>query len=332
MMLKSSFAQTAPTIIRGQYLTDPIQTRDLADGWFEKSKEQVDGNFSQGVATDGVDWYFSARQTLFKTNFDLDFLVVHENAIPQFLQDQGYDHIGDIAYFEGKLYAPIEDASYVKPIIALFDTASLNFTGDYAQVPQAHIPWVGVDPRTGYFYSSEFDGVNKLFVYDPNQNFALIDEIQLDTTLSRVQGGAFHEDFLYLACDNGDYVYEVEVTSGTVTPVIIVPEGPEMEGIEAYALDSGVLHFVVETRDATNIFYHYDQLLVGDVRDSPKIPKIFNIFQNYPNPFNPISTIRYDLPRGGKVSLTIHDILGREVTRLVDGYREPGSPQMLLLK
>ncbi|TFB11899.1 hypothetical protein E3V55_02505, partial [Candidatus Marinimicrobia bacterium MT.SAG.3] len=177
----------------------PTDTTIPQTRWHEKSIDSVDGNFSQGVATDGVDWYFSARQTLFKTNYDYDFLVVNENPIPQFLQDQSYDHIGDIAYFEGKLYAPIEDASYVKPIICLYDAVSLDFTGEFAQVPQSHIPWVAVDPRTGYFYSSEFNGVNNLFVYDPNQNFALIDEVQLDTTLSNVQGGAFLGDFLYLA-------------------------------------------------------------------------------------------------------------------------------------
>ena len=303
----------------------------FADGWLEKSKDQVDGRFSQGVATDGVFWYFSSKGGLFKTDANFDMFIEKDgsqNPIPQFLQDQGYDHIGDIAYFEGKLYAPIEDSSYVKPIIALFDTASLIFTGDYALVPQSHIPWVAVDPRTGFFYSSEFDGVNKLFVYDPNQNFALIDEVQLDTTLSRVQGGAFLGDFLYLACDNGDYVYEVDIATGTATPVIIVPPGPEMEGIEAYALDSGVLHFVAETGGSTNIFYHYDQLLALDVRDSPKIAKIFNIFQNYPNPFNSVSTIRYELPHASDVSLIVYDLLAREVASLVDSHMEPGYHQI----
>ncbi|MCH7520669.1 MAG: T9SS type A sorting domain-containing protein [Candidatus Marinimicrobia bacterium] len=260
--------------------------------WFEKARDIVDSRFSQGVATDGVVWYFSARQILFKINFEFDYLIVHENPIPQFLLDQGYDHIGDIAYFEGKLYAPIEDRTYVKPIIAIFDTASLNFTGVYALVPQSHIPWVAVDPRTGYFYSSEFDGVNKLFVYDPD--LAFIGEVQLDTTLSRVQGGAFLGDFLYLACDNGDFVYEVDIASGIVNNIINVPPGPEMEGIEAYPLDSGFLHFV--TRGSLdNLFYHYATPLAKDVTVSsivfpePKMPiwgkitpmaKIWNIGEN----------------------------------------------------
>ena len=218
----------------------------------------------------------------------------------------------------------LDSSSYAKPIICIYDAGSLNFTGHYAQVPQSHLPWIAVDPRTGYFYSSEFDGVNKLFVYDPNQNFALIDEVQLDTTLSRVQGGAFHGDSLYLACDNGDYVYEVGVASGTVTAIIIVPNGPEMEGIEAYELDSGVLHFVAETGGATNIFYHYDNLLAHDVRGSLKIPKIFNIFQNYPNPCNLSTTLTFELPSTSDIKVIVYDLMGREVARLVDKRQEAG--------
>ena len=242
----------------------PAQTV-AQDRWYEKGTDDVHGDFSQGVATDGVDWYFSARSALYKTNFDYNFLIVNENPIPQFLQDQTYNHVGDIAYYEGKLYAPIEDASYDKPIIALYDAITLEFTGEYAEVPQSHIPWVGVDTQTGLFYSSEFDSVNKLFVYDPNQDFALIYEVPLDTTLSRVQGGAFLGDYLYLACDNGDYIYAVDIATGAVSNIIKVPSAHEMEGIEAYDLDSGYLHFVSDTQQSKNVFYHYATPLARDV-------------------------------------------------------------------
>ena len=318
MILESSFTQTAPTIIREQYSSDPLQTSVLDDSWFEKSKDQVDGRFSQGVANDGVFWYFSSRRGLYKTDANFNMLIEKDgtqNPIPGFLRDQGYNHIGDIACFGGKIYAPIEDVSYVKPIIGIYDADNLNFTGEFVQVPQSHIPWIAVDPRTGYFYSSEFSGVNKLFVYDPEQNFAIIDTVYLDRTLARVQGGAFHGDSLYLACDNGDYVYEVGVASGTVTDIIIVPSGPEMEGIEAYELDSGVLHFVARTGDPTNIFYHYD---------NRQIPKVFNLSQNYPNPFNLSTTLKFDLPSTTDIKVIVYDLMGREVVRLVDKRQEAG--------
>jgi len=53
-------------------------------------------------------------------------------------------------------------------------------------------------------------------------------------------------------------------------------------------------------------------------------PRIFNLYQNYPNPFNPISTIKYDIPKQSEVTIKIFDIIGREVSILVNETKEPG--------
>lgn len=55
------------------------------------------------------------------------------------------------------------------------------------------------------------------------------------------------------------------------------------------------------------------------------LPKEYALHQNYPNPFNPYTTIEYDLPYRSIVTLTIYDVIGREVERLVDGVEiSPG--------
>ena len=54
------------------------------------------------------------------------------------------------------------------------------------------------------------------------------------------------------------------------------------------------------------------------------VPTEFALHNNYPNPFNPVTTINYDLPQEGTVRLIIYDVMGREVTRLVNGFTPAG--------
>lgn len=58
---------------------------------------------------------------------------------------------------------------------------------------------------------------------------------------------------------------------------------------------------------------------------SEAIPADYTLEQNYPNPFNPTTTIRFSLPEAGNVSLSIYNVLGQEVARVVDQELKAGS-------
>jgi len=59
--------------------------------------------------------------------------------------------------------------------------------------------------------------------------------------------------------------------------------------------------------------------------NTTNIPEIYVLNQNYPNPFNPVTQIRYGIPKKGLVTMRVYDVLGREVTKLVNEVKSPGS-------
>ena len=134
--------------------------------------------------------------------------------------------------------------------------------------------------------------------------------------------------------DGYGYHYHAFVTEVTQT------EGPDTDTYDQHFFQRGAFKGLVN--DIPGLFQvSTSQLMEDDYKryvgaegtvvvgtdDGPKsqIPVSFNISQNYPNPFNPVTTLSYDLPEDGHVSITIFDIAGRRVKTLVNTYQLAGS-------
>lgn len=59
------------------------------------------------------------------------------------------------------------------------------------------------------------------------------------------------------------------------------------------------------------------------------LAQTYRLHQNYPNPFNPSTTIAYELTERSNVRLTVFDVAGREVRRLVNEEQGEGSYEVL---
>ena len=58
------------------------------------------------------------------------------------------------------------------------------------------------------------------------------------------------------------------------------------------------------------------------------IPSQIELEQNYPNPFNPSTKISYSLSDPAQTKITIHDLVGKEISVLVDKFMTAGNHQV----
>jgi hypothetical protein len=92
----------------------------------------------------------------------------------------------------------------------------------------------------------------------------------------------------------------------------------------------------VQSLSDSALKYYYNDFRtctpIGIQPISTEIPTKFELFQNYPNPFNPSTKIRFNIPKaplsfgeGLGVGLKIYDVLGKEITVLVNEELKPGT-------
>lgn len=81
--------------------------------------------------------------------------------------------------------------------------------------------------------------------------------------------------------------------------------------------------------DTVLTYWYNDQQFPSDGLLSELIPDHYELNQNYPNPFNPVTTIKFALKQDGFTTLTVYDMLGREVARLVNQEMRAGYHQVV---
>ncbi|MBI5403429.1 MAG: T9SS type A sorting domain-containing protein [Ignavibacteriae bacterium] len=80
--------------------------------------------------------------------------------------------------------------------------------------------------------------------------------------------------------------------------------------------DLGTPAVILKSTNGGNVFVNQ----IGN-----EIPASYKLSQNFPNPFNPSTNIRYKIPEITFVTLKIYNILGKEVSILVNGKQTPGE-------
>ncbi|OGU74355.1 MAG: hypothetical protein A3G43_01680 [Ignavibacteria bacterium RIFCSPLOWO2_12_FULL_56_21] len=158
-----------------------------------------------------------------------------------------------------------------------------------------------------YAYARPFSGENALVVANASASQV---EVSFSVPVTQLTG-TVSDGVQYVLSDvYNDSTYQVTPASGNV---------PVQLSLAPYG--SAVLLLAQTARTLT-----LPSLTgISDAVTTEMIPSTFQLHQNYPNPFNPSTEIRYEIPVRSDVTIAVYNILGIEVSRLVDGQHAAGS-------
>lgn len=189
----------------------------------------IDAYFhSQGMATDGETLFFSSKTTLVQTAADAKtVLIANYFAIPKELANNySIKHIGGMSYYNGYIYAGLEDSKqWHHPIIGVYDAETLELVRYYhmdAKVLKKGVPWVCVDPSTGLLYCGDSNkDTTKLLIYDTADDMRFVNEITLNEPVNAIQGAEFFKGSLLAATnDETQAIYKIDPVGGAVNKLL----------------------------------------------------------------------------------------------------------------
>ena len=212
---------------------------------------------AQGVTTDGEYWYFSGKTSLVKIGFDNQTVYAYNYKALDGELSENYNskHIGGISYYNGYIYASLEDSKqWQHPVIALYDAETLEYTGICHEVSSEiltrGIPWVAVDAENGFIYASHSKTVEEIHCFDLD-TFEYVKSFAVSDPMDAIQGGEVYNGKLYVGTnDSTRAVYTIDVKSGKVEklfdrimyqPKLIDNFGGEGEDLTVYPMEDGTL-------------------------------------------------------------------------------------------
>lgn len=227
--------------------------------------------FTQGLVwnSDSSEWISSWQYGMARLDADFNFLQTTgtvdtstldvTTGIPAELAALGFDHIGDIDYYNGRIYISLdsEAGDYQNGHVAVLNASDLSYTGELYELvgdpTNEHddvASWVAVDGEAGIGYGKEWQSGDTINVYDLD-DWSFTGTLQMDQSLRNIQGAKVLDGMMYMASDNSTRsVYSLDLSTGHVEELFQLSEpsnsDSEVEGIEAVVNEDGNVELTVE--------------------------------------------------------------------------------------
>jgi photosystem II stability/assembly factor-like uncharacterized protein len=212
----------------------------------------------------------------------------------------------------------------------------------------------GNHDAAGLIYNTTDSGWNWV-IRDSSTGETINDLAYLDSNTIIAAGGDFEFGVVFSRSSNGGFTWRDQFLPFLGVGRAIAPRTKSEFWIPLYSaekwalsLDSGITWSQIQVADSQSLnytkfidpyhgwtvgsngaIYKYNTAVIGINNGHFKIPLSYRIFQNYPNPFNPSTAITFEIPKASNVIISVFDVNGRLVSKIIDNYFDAGSHQVV---
>jgi len=201
---------------------------------------------------------------------------------------------------------------------------SYNFTSSWGSGGSTPFLSATIDQNGNLFFIAPIQGSTKLISVDYNRNFRWEYNFEQGEFISvplicdrdgTIYCGSTFGYYYYAISNQGELIWKVPLDGNEIdNSGAISSDGTLYIGTHLGSLVTGQEKTLIAIRDTVTSIEEYNSQITEYILE-----------QNYPNPFNSTTNIRYSIPQSGRVALTIYDLMGSKIAKLLDRYQEAGS-------
>jgi len=187
---------------------------------------------------------------------------------------------------------------------------------------------VGQEIADAIHYASDHIPLFASFTFEPMQSIAVVVPNGFENWM---MGST--QDIIWSGANVDNVKIELSLTEGMSWETLI--DSIPSTGLYTWVVNTSMPSFycLIRISDITDesIYDISDDVFTIDIFTSVEdylgdgIPTEYNLIQNFPNPFNPSTTIYYSIPQLSFVTLRVYDVLGNEITVLVNEEKSIGN-------
>ena len=200
--------------------------------------------------------------------------------------------------------------AFIIPIISLlYSQSQENFLGNWTGLENLDSPSMSYDNRNISIMINEGGDREGYFIYTSSCDFLYNEDLSW----------SYH--YFGFNKDTGQIIF----LRRFITPLGLLG----FEELTYEIIDWSVDLIVAEYISHDGITFHQLRVSLNYLEINEPLPRRVEISENFPNPFNPSTNLIVSVHKKSEGSLTIYDLIGKEVRRLFDGTFERGNTKIV---